>query len=241
LQAELDAGGGAGDFAGDKSFAATRRFVVEKDAVAGVQLVGFAVIDGEPVCVNLGAGVRRAGPEGGLLGLRYFLDLAEHFGGGGLVETDFAFQSCFADGFEDADGAQTYHIAGVFGDVEGDANVALSAEVVNFIRLQRIEQLDQHDRIGEVAIVKKESGRRVMGIGVKVIDAFGVEGGGAANDTVDFVSFFKEEFSEVGSVLAGDAGNECFLHMERWLDWKFSIALMVSELLDLVFTGKRKK
>ena len=36
LQAELDAGQGAGDFAGDESLAAQGRFVVEQDAVAGV-------------------------------------------------------------------------------------------------------------------------------------------------------------------------------------------------------------
>jgi hypothetical protein len=39
LQALLDAGGGAGDLAGDEGLAAAFALVVEEDAVAGVQAV----------------------------------------------------------------------------------------------------------------------------------------------------------------------------------------------------------
>lgn len=30
---------------------------------------------------------------------------------------------------------------------------------------------------------------------------------------MDLVTFFKEEFRKVGAVLAGNAGDECFLHI----------------------------
>ncbi len=45
LQSELDARQRAGDLAGDEGFAAHRRFVVEQDAVAGIDAVGLAVVD----------------------------------------------------------------------------------------------------------------------------------------------------------------------------------------------------
>ena len=57
LQAEGDAGDGAGDLAGDEGFAAQRGFVVEEDAVAGVDAVGLAVVDGDPEGVHFGHGV----------------------------------------------------------------------------------------------------------------------------------------------------------------------------------------
>ena len=44
LQAELDTGQGAGDLAGHEGFAAHWTFVVEQDAVAGVQPVCLAVV-----------------------------------------------------------------------------------------------------------------------------------------------------------------------------------------------------
>jgi hypothetical protein len=41
LQAEFDAGGGAGDLAGDERLAAARALVVEKNAVRRVQMVAL--------------------------------------------------------------------------------------------------------------------------------------------------------------------------------------------------------
>jgi len=90
LQAQVDVGDGAGDLAGDEGFATNRRFVVEQDAVAGMHPVGFAVVDGDPVAIDLGGGVRAARVEGRGFLLGNFLDLAEHFAGGGLVEAGFA-------------------------------------------------------------------------------------------------------------------------------------------------------
>ena len=46
LESHFDAGGGTGDFAGYKGFTAPGRFVIEHNAVAGMQLVGLAVIHG---------------------------------------------------------------------------------------------------------------------------------------------------------------------------------------------------
>src|SRR5579875_3677988 len=60
LQTALDGRDRAGDLAGDEGFAPHGRFVVEEDAVRGVQPVGLAVIDGDPVGVELGHGIGAA-------------------------------------------------------------------------------------------------------------------------------------------------------------------------------------
>ena len=44
-----------------------------------------------------------------------------------------------------------------------------------------------------------------------LLDAAGIEGGGAADEPVHLVALLEEEFGEVGAVLAGDAGDEGFL------------------------------
>ena len=82
-----------------------------------------------------------------------------------------------------------------------------AAEMVNFVRLQVVNQLHQIHRIAQVAVVQEHPDAVDMRIGIKVIDARRVERAGAANDAVDFVTFFEEEISEVAAILPGDPGD----------------------------------
>ncbi len=79
LQAELDPRQCTSDLAGNKGFATDRAFVIEKDAVAGIDAVGFTVIHGDPVGIKLGYGIGAAGIERRSLLLRSFLHQAIKF------------------------------------------------------------------------------------------------------------------------------------------------------------------
>ena len=46
---------------------------------------------------------------------------------------------------------------------------------------------------------------------VEVLNAGRVEGGGAANDTVDFIALFYKKFGEEGAILARYPSDECNL------------------------------
>src|SRR5438477_11838567 len=46
-----------------------------------------------------------------------------------------------------------------------------------------------------------------------MVDAIGVEQRSPTLDAVDLVAFSEQKFGEVGTVLAGDAGNEGFFHL----------------------------
>src|SRR5256885_825677 len=70
LHSEFDAGEAARDLARDEDLAADRRFVVEEDAVAGIEAVGLAVVDRDPVRVELRHAVGRARIEGSRFALR---------------------------------------------------------------------------------------------------------------------------------------------------------------------------
>src|ERR1035438_10497511 len=60
LDTVLDLGDGAGNLAGDEGLAAARGLVVEENAAVGVEAVALAVIDGEGMGEELGAGIGRS-------------------------------------------------------------------------------------------------------------------------------------------------------------------------------------
>ena len=70
---------GAGDFTGDKGLAAPRAFVIEQNAIGGVNAVAFAVIDGDPIGIKLCRRIRAAGIKRRRLRLGNFLDFAVKF------------------------------------------------------------------------------------------------------------------------------------------------------------------
>ena len=58
--------------------------------------------------------------------------------------------------------------------------------------------------------MQEHLGAALVAVLVQVVDAAGVEGGGAADDAVHLVAFGQQLFGQVGAVLAGDAGEEGF-------------------------------
>lgn len=115
LLAEVDVGDGTGDFAGDESLTTARGFVVEEDTVARKHVVGFAVVDDDPVPVELGDTVRRARVEGSCFLLRGLDDLAVEFRGRGLVELDAVGEAAGADGVEETESADGVDLGGAVG------------------------------------------------------------------------------------------------------------------------------
>ena len=63
--------------------------------------------------------------------------------------------------------------------------------------------------------MQKQSDAVYVRIGVEMINARSVERAGAANDPVDFVAFLQQQISQITSVLAGDAGDQCPFHAQR--------------------------
>ena len=64
LQTMLNRRHRAGDFSRDEGLASRWALVVEQDAIRGVDAVGLAVVDGNPVGVKLGNGVWRSRIKG---------------------------------------------------------------------------------------------------------------------------------------------------------------------------------
>src|SRR5665213_56978 len=182
IQPLMEARQSARDFARHKGLAADRRLVVEQDAIARIQTICFAIIDRDPIRVHLGGAVRRARIERGSLPLRDFLDLAEHFRGGGLIKAGRVAQPQNADCLEHTQRPEGIGICRVFGCFERHADVALRREVVDLVRLDLLDNADQVAGVGQITVVEVQAHTALVRILIQMVNAFGVEGRSAPLD-----------------------------------------------------------
>ena len=182
--------------------------MIEEDAVAAEDAVRLAVVDGDPVGVELRDTVGRAGVEGRRLLLRGLLRQPVEFGGRGLVEAGAILHAEQADRLQHAQRAHPVGVGRVFRRLERHADVALRGEVVDLLGLHLLDDANQVGGVGEVAVVQDEAPARVVRVLVEMVDAVGVEAGSAALDAVNLVALVEQEFGEVSPVLPGDPGDQ---------------------------------
>ena len=147
--------------------------------------------------------------------MRCLLRLTKHFAARCLKKPGT--QTGLADCFQNADRADASNVGGVLRNVETHAHMALCAEMVDFVRLQFVKKLHKVHGVAEVSVMQKQSYAIDVRISVQMIDAGSVKCAGAANDPVHFVALLKQQIRQITSVLAGNAGDQRFLH--------FSLAL----------------
>ena len=187
--------------------------MIEQDAVRNEHIVGFAIVGGKPVSGHFSDSVRATRRKRRCFALRRRRG-AVHLRRAGLVEPHRFFRSrdVFARRLEQAKRACGNDISGVFGLVEGDFYVTLCGQIINLDRAHPGEDVSKAGRIRQIAVMQEKACFRIMRIAVEMIDSGGVKGTGATDDTMDFIAFSQEEFSQIRSVLAGNAGNQCALH-----------------------------
>src|SRR6266702_5928525 len=208
FETDLDAGDAAGDLARDKRLAADRALVIEQDAVGSIHAIGFAVVHGDPVAIELGDAIGRARIERRRFLLRHFLDQTIELGSRGLVEPRLLFHTEDANGFEEPQHADGVRIGGIFRAFEADGDMALGGEIVDLGRPDLLYQPDQVGRVGHVAVMHQERHVTCVGILIKMIDAGGIERRRPPLDTMHGIAEAEKVFGEVGAVLTGDAGNQ---------------------------------
>lgn len=120
---------------------------------------------------------------------------AEHFRRTGLIEA--ALQADQPDGLQQPGRGHAGHIPRVFGLVETHSDMALSCEMVHLIRLDLRQQRHQAGTVGQVTIVKVESGLRVVWIGVEVLDPVRVERARPADQAVNNIPLLQQQLSKV--------------------------------------------
>ena len=110
-------------------------------------------------------------------GLRWW-SCTEHLGRPGLVVLDgtTAVDGVRSDGFEEAESAGGNDVGGVIRDLEGDGDVRLRGEVVDFVGFDHVEPAAEGGCVGEVGVVELHEGFvGVVRVDVDVVDPLGVE------------------------------------------------------------------
>lgn len=101
----------------------------------------------------------------------------------------------------------------------------LRSEMIDLSGLDPVDEGDQPRAIGEIGVVEEEARVRIVWIPIQVIDSVGIERGGPADQAMYFIPLLKQEFCQVGAILAGDAGDQCglvsshFQHLSHDLGW----------------------
>ena len=93
--------------------------------------------------------------EGSRLTLRDFLDLSEKLRRRSLIYFCFFRQSDDTDRLQYAEHAKRIDVSRILRNIEGNLNMRLRSEIIDFIRLNKTYNTDQRRRIGKIAVVKR--------------------------------------------------------------------------------------
>ncbi len=114
--------------------------MIEQNAAAAKDLIRLAVIDGHPVCIQLGHTVRAARIKRRIFHLRHRLHLAEHFRSRGLIKTYARVHDAYR--FEHIDRTDAGDFRSGDGLIERDADKTLCSEVIYFSGAAHLQQAD---------------------------------------------------------------------------------------------------
>ena len=93
-----------------------------------------------------------------------------------MIEPRLVLETQNADGFQQAQSAQSVRIGGVFGGLEAHLHMALGRQVIDFVRLHLLHQADQVGGVGQVAVVQEKPHAGLVQVLVEMVDTPGIEG-----------------------------------------------------------------
>ena len=86
--------------------------------------------------------------------------------------------------------------------------MALGRQVIDFVRLDIVDQVAELPGVGQIPIMQKQPGSLFMGVHVQVVNAPGVEGAGPAHQAMHLITLAQKELGQIAAVLPGNPGNQ---------------------------------
>src|SRR5690606_36402063 len=96
----------------------------------------------------------------------------------------------------------------IYGALEAHRHVGLRGEVVDLVGLHFLDDAGQVGGISEIAVLQDEILVLDVRVLIDVVHPLGVERRGATLDAMDLVTFFQQQFREIGTILAGNPGDQ---------------------------------
>ena len=87
--------------------------------------------------------------------------------------------------------------------------MALRCKVVDLRRPNLTNEAGQAVAVGHVAMMQEEGLMHVVDVAVEMLDPLRAERARPTHETVHLVAFVQQQVGQIGTVLAGDAGNQC--------------------------------
>jgi hypothetical protein len=91
--------------------------------------------------------------------------------------------------------------------------VTLGGEVVDLFGPDIVDEVGELARIGQIPVMEKEAGLRIVRVPIDVLDAIRVKGAGPPDQSMDLIALLHQGLGQVGSVLSGDASDERSFHL----------------------------
>jgi len=88
--------------------------------------------------------------------------------------------------------------------------MALSPEVVDLVGFDVVDDVGDLLIVGEVAIVEKKPGARIVRIGIDMVESGSIEGRCPPDNPMHLVALMEEKLGEIRAVLSSDAGYQRF-------------------------------
>ena len=85
--------------------------------------------------------------------------------------------------------------------------MALCAEIVDLVGLNPLDRMQEAAGVREISIMEDESSVADVRILIEMVDAVRVEQRAAPLDAMDYIVFSQQKLSQIGPVLASDAGD----------------------------------
>merc|ERR1712000_171833 len=96
-----------------------------------------------------------------------------------------------------------------FGLLKGDPHTGLGGQVVQFLWLGLPEEAVEATGVTEVSVVEDEDLSLFPRSLAQRLDTLSIELRGPPHHPMDLVAFREQQFRQVGSILSGDAGDQC--------------------------------
>ena len=93
--------------------------------------------------------------------------------------------------------------------------MALRAEIVDFVRLEFMQDRRKRATVREVGVMEKEPIIGFMEILKNMIDTIGIETRSTALEAMNFIAFFEEKLGQIRAVLTCATGDQSLFH---WLN-----------------------
>ena len=185
--------------------------MVKENSVACEHIVGFSVIYGDPVRIQLCRTVRTLGIERRLFALRRRLrDSSEQLGSRSLIEA--AGSAVDTDRLQQLESTYPGSLRRILRHLEGHAYVRLRRQIIYLCRADLCDQAHQIARICRICKVHEKLYFIIIGMN-EVIDPCRVADAVSANQSVNLIALLQKKLCQIGAVLSCDTRDQCyFLH-----------------------------